>query len=727
MNMAATISEAPARATTRAIMRLGVDIGGTFTDFVLEDGASGRTWFGKTLTTPYDPGEAIVTGMQSLLADAGVNAADVGTVVHGTTLVTNAVIERRGARTALLATSGFRDVLEIGRELRYDIYDLQLDMPQPLVPRRWCADVPERIDAAGSIVAPLDLAALDVIVTRLVDEGVESIAICFLHAFVNPVHEQRAAEHIRAHWPSLAVCCSSDVLPEIREYERATATVMNAYVLPITEAYLERLAERLRAIGFDGTIYIMLSSGRLTTIDGARAAPVHLLESGPAGGAMAGVHVCRTSQLPDLLTFDMGGTTAKASLIRQYAPQITTHFEAARVRRFKKGSGLPVRVPVIDMIEIGAGGGSIASLDALGLLRVGPSSAGAEPGPACYGRGGSQPTVTDADLVLGYLDPAYFLGGRLTLDRAAAEQAIATHIADPLGITVEDAALGIHRVVNESMANAARVHIIEKGHDPRRFAMLAFGGAGPVHAFQVARLLHLTDCLVPVGAGVASAFGFLAAPIARELVWSALVRLDRCDWRATTERLAAMEADGKTFLRQAEVADSSMTVARTADMRYVGQGHDISVPVPSGALDEAAGARIRVAFEEEYKRVYGRLVEHMAVQVVTWRVVVSGPTPVMSSPRSRATAGRGSFKGTRAVRFPELPRRVDCPVHNRAALVGGDVLTGPVLIEEAESTVVIGPGATVVVDATLTLRVTLETLAVSAPSVHARETAGVSA
>mgnify|MGYP003866605529 CR=1 FL=1 len=708
-------------------MRLGVDIGGTFTDFVLEDGASGRTWFGKTLTTPHDPGEAIVTGMQSLLADAGVNAADVGTVVHGTTLVTNAVIERRGARTALLATSGFRDVLEIGRELRYDIYDLQLDTPQPLVPRRWCADVPERIDAAGNIVAPLDLVALDTIVTRLVNEGVESMAICFLHAFVNPVHEQRAAAHIRAHWPSLAVCCSSDVLPEIREYERATATVMNAYVLPITEAYLERLAERLRAIGFDGTIYIMLSSGRLTTIDGARAAPVHLLESGPAGGAMAGVHVCRTSQLPDLLTFDMGGTTAKASLIRQYAPQITTHFEAARVRRFKKGSGLPVRVPVIDMIEIGAGGGSIASLDSLGLLRVGPSSAGAEPGPACYGRGGSQPTVTDADLVLGYLDPAYFLGGRLTLDRPAAERAIATHIADPLGISVEDAALGIHRVVNESMANAARVHIIEKGHDPRRFAMLAFGGAGPVHAFQVARLLNLTDCLVPVGAGVASAFGFLAAPVARELVWSALVRLDRVDWRVTTDRLVAMEADGMTFLRQAGVAESSITVARTADMRYVGQGHDISVPVPSGTLDEAAGARIRAAFEQEYKRTYGRLVEQMAVQIVTWRTVVSGPTPVMSSPRSAAATGRGSFKGTRAVRFPELPSRVDCPVHSRTALVSGDVLTGPVLIEEAESTIVIGPRATVVVDAALTLRVTMAPAGDVALQGREREAVGVSA
>jgi len=688
-------------------LRLGVDIGGTFTDFVLEDAAGGRTWFGKTLTTPHDPGDAIVEGMQTLLSEAQMTAADVVTVVHGTTLVTNAVIERTGARTALLATRGFRDVLEIGRELRYDIYDLQLDMPKPLVPRRWCADVPERIDAHGNVITPLDLVALDAIVAKLIDDGIESIAICFLHAFVNPAHEQQAAAHIRARWPSVAVCCSSDVLPEIREYERATATVMNAYVQPITDAYLRRLAARLGAIGFVGTIHIMLSSGRLTTIDGARRAPVHLLESGPAGGAMAGVHVCRASRLPDLLTFDMGGTTAKASLIQDYKPQITTHFEAARVRRFKKGSGLPVRVPVIDMIEIGAGGGSIAWLDTLGLLRVGPSSAGAVPGPACYDHGGMHPTVTDADLVLGYLDPDFFLGGRLTLNRAAAEHAIDAHVARPLGVTIEEAALGIHRVVNESMANAARVHIIEKGHDPRRFSMMAFGGAGPVHAFQVARLLHLQECLVPVGAGVASAFGFLAAPIAQELVWSAIVQLDRCDWSATSARIAAMEVEGSAFLRDAGIAQHEISVARTADMRYAGQGHEISVPVPGGQLDADAGQRIRVAFDQEYKRTFGRLVEHMAVQIVTWRTVISGPSPVMVTTPSVATNARASQKGTRSVRFPELASRIACPVHDRNALASGSVLTGPVLIEEAESTVVVGPHATVLVDAARTLRVSL--------------------
>ena len=694
------------------MLRLGVDIGGTFTDFVLADDAAGLAWFGKTLTTSHDPGEAIVTGLQALVSDAGLSVSDISTIVHGTTLVTNAVIERKGAPTALLATQGFRDVLEIGRELRYDIYDLQLDMPQPLVPRRWCVDIPERLDAQGNVLTALDLDVLESRVATLVSDGVESIAICFLHSFVNATHEQQAAACIRRRWPALSVSCSSDVLPEIREYERATATVMNAYVQPMTDAYLRGLAARLAAVGFDGTIHIMLSSGRLTTVDGARKSPVHLLESGPAGGSMAGVHVCRAAQLPDLLTFDMGGTTAKASLIQDYTPQITTHFEAARVRRFKKGSGLPVRVPVIDMIEIGAGGGSIAWLDSLGLLRVGPESASSNPGPACYGRGGAHPTVTDADLVLGYLDPTYFLGGKMHLDRAAAERAIETHIAYPLGISVEDAALGIHRVVNESMANAARVHIIEKGHDPRRFAMLAFGGAGPVHAFQVARLLHLTECLVPVGAGVASAFGFLAAPIAQELVWSAVTRLDACDWGATSARLAAMERDGMTFLQQAGVADHEVRVSRTADMRYVGQGHEIKVSVPSGDLDEASADKIRRAFEMEYERTFGRLVANMPLQVVTWRSVVRGATPTMAAQPVAAVAHGTSYKGTRSVRFPECAARVECAVHARSALQPGVMLQGPVLIEEAESTVVVGPNATVTVDSTRTLRIALRRAAV---------------
>ena len=689
------------------MLRLGVDIGGTFTDFVLVDDAAQRAWFGKTLSTPHDHGEAIVAGMQSLMAESGAKIADVRTIVHGTTLVTNAVIERTGAKTALLATRGFRDVLEIGRELRYDIYDLQLDMPQPLVPRRWCVDIPERMDAQGAVVTPLDIDVLEERMAALVADGVVSIAICFLHSFVNPTHEQQARACIQRRWPDVAVSCSHEVLPEIREYERATATTMNAYVQPLTDSYLRGLRVRLSDVGFTGTILIMLSSGRLTTVDGAREAPVHLLESGPAGGSMAGVHVCRATQLSDLLTFDMGGTTAKASLIQDFAPQITTHFEAARVRRFKKGSGLPVRVPVIDMIEIGAGGGSIAWLDTLGLLRVGPASAGSDPGPACYGRGGTRPTVTDADLVLGYLDPAFFLGGKMSLHRDAAERAIDTYIAKPLGLCIEDAALGIHRVVNESMANAARVHIIEKGHDPRRFAMLAFGGAGPVHAFQVARLLHLRECLVPVGAGVASAFGFLAAPIAKELVWSAVTRLDRCDWAATSARLAAREREGMHFLREAGVSDHEMEITRSADMRYVGQGHDITVVVPSGELSNATADTIRQAFEKEYQRTFGRLVSNVALQVVTWRSVVKGPAPTMAAQPVSSSIDGVSLKGTRSVRFPELATRVDCPVHARSSLRPGMMLDGPALIEEAESTVVVGPGACIAVDATRTLRISL--------------------
>ena len=681
----------------RPLMRLGIDIGGTFTDLVLLDEATGAIRFGKTLTTHGDPTDGIVTGMREVLAEAGGAAADVTQIVHGTTLVTNAVIERKGATTGLITTEGFRDVLEIGRELRYDIYDLDIVMPTPLVPRDLRVGVPERVDAHGSVRRPLDEAALAEAVDGLVERGVESLAVVFLHSYANGVHERRAAELVRERHPDLYVSLSCEVMPEIREVERSSATAMNAYVQPTLDRYLSRLDARLRDEGFGGVLHVVVSSGRLTTVDGARQRPVQLLESGPAGGTMAAAFFAARTGLDDVLAFDMGGTTAKASLVADGEPEITTEFEAAHVKRFKRGSGLPVRIPVVDMIEIGAGGGSIAHVNSLGLLQVGPESAGSEPGPACYGRGGTRPTVTDADLVLGYLDPDYFLGGAMTLDPDAARAALAEHVAEPLGISVEEAALGVHRTVNESMASAARTHTLARGHDPRRFSMIAFGGAGPVHAFGVARRLGLTRLLVPVGAGCASALGFLVSPVATEHTRSHVGELASADWDAINGFLDGMAASGADFLRQSNVAEA--TTARTAELRYRGQGHEVAVALPDGDLGAGRLADVRERFREVYERRFGRAIDDVGLESVTWRVVVSGPTPdVRVRPSAVEPGGDGLAAGaseapTRPVRFPETEGPVDCPVRSRYALRVGDAFDGPAVIEERESTFVVGPDA----------------------------------
>ncbi len=703
-------------------MRLGIDIGGTFTDLVLLDEATGAVRFGKTLTTHGDPTDGIVEGMREVLAEAGVEASDVTNVVHGTTLVTNAVIERKGARTGLITTAGFRDVLELGRELRYDIYDLDIVMPAPLVPRDLRAGVTERVDAGGAVRTPLDEAELARVADDLVARGVESLAVVFLHSYANPAHERRAAEVLRARHPDLYVSLSCDVMPEIREFERTSATAMNATVQPVADRYLARLDDRLRAEGFGGVLHIVVSSGRLTTVEGARRRPVQLLESGPAGGTMAAAFFGRDlasggtpggdgaagrDAAGDLLAFDMGGTTAKASLVVGGAPEITTEFEAAHVKRFKKGSGLPVRIPVIDMIEIGAGGGSVASVNALGLLQVGPESAGSEPGPACYGRGGGRPTVTDADLVLGYLDPGYFLGGAMTLDVEAAREALREHVAEPLGLSVEDAALGVHRVVNESMASAARTHTLARGHDPRRFTMVAFGGAGPVHAFQVARRLGVTRLLVPVGAGCASALGFLVSPVATERTRSFVSEIAGADWTHINGFLASMEAEGRGFLDASGVADG--TALRTAEMRYRGQGHEVAVALPDGVLGADTLPDIGARFRATYERRFGRGIDDVPLESVTWRVVVSGPTPeVQARQRADATAPPAASGTTRPVRFPEHDGPVDCLIVSRYALRPGDTLEGPAIIEERESTFVVGPDAHVTVTPQGHLLVTLD-------------------
>jgi N-methylhydantoinase A len=685
--------------------RLGVDIGGTFTDLVVVDETTGTVRVGKVLTTPKDPAHGVEQGIQALLGEAGVAAGAVRAVVHGTTLATNALIERKGARTALLTTAGFRDTLEIRSEGRYDMYDLFIDPPAPLVPRHLRREVPERLLADGTVLRPLDEAGARQVIAELVDDGVEALAICLLHAYVNPMHERRLAAIARELGPELPVSCSSDVVPEIREYERTSTTAANVYVVPLMARYLRDLEQRMVDLGLPGQLYVMQSSGGIALPEEARRLPIRLVESGPAAGALAAAQAARERGESRLLSFDMGGTTAKACVIDDGVPLVAREFEVARADRFKKGSGLPVRVPVIEMIEIGAGGGSIARVDRLGLLKVGPDSAGADPGPACYGLGGRLPTVTDADLILGYLDGEFFLGGRIRLDRQAAARAIEEQVARPLGLDLTHAAWGIHRLVNENMAAAARIHGIERGKDLRAYPLFAFGGAGPVHCWQVAKILKVPRILLPFGAGAMSAYGLLAAPLAFDFVRTHHERLDDPDWSAINRPLAEMEAEGRERLARAGVTAADVQVKRVAEMRYLGQGHEVEAALPPGTLSRDSLGAITSSFEAAYRALYHRLPPGVPIEALNWRVTTAGPAPQVTM-RPGAPAGGGArapLKGTRRAWFAEADAYVDTPVYDRYALPPGAEFSGPAIIEERESTAVIGPGGRCRLDEGLTL------------------------
>jgi N-methylhydantoinase A len=686
-----------------------VDIGGTFTDLVVTDERTGAIRVAKVLTTAKDPAHGVEQGEQSLLDEAGVDPAQVRAVAHGTTLATNALIERKGARTALLTTEGFRDALEIRREGRYDMYDLLIDPPAPLIPRHLRFEVPERLLPDGAVLRALDEAVARQVIGELVDAGVEALAICLLHAYLNPVHERRLAELVRQAAPHLAVSCSSDVVPEIREYERASTTAANVYVVPLMARYLEDLERRLASLGVPGQLYVMQSSGGIALPPLARRLPIRLVESGPAAGALAAAQAARERGDARLLSFDMGGTTAKACVIDGGAPLVAREFEVARADRFKKGSGLPIRVPVIEMIEIGAGGGSLARVDRMGLLKVGPDSAGADPGPACYNLGGRQPTVTDADLLLGYLDAEFFLGGRMRLDRAAAERAVNEHVARPLGLDTTAAAWGIHRVVNESMAAAARIHGIERGRDLRAYPLFAFGGAGPVHCWQVARILKVPRILLPFGAGAMSAWGLLAAPLAFDFVKTVRVRLDQADWHALNRLFSEMEDEGRQLLVRAGVAPDAARVSRIAEMRYVGQGHEVEAAMPAGRLSASSLPAITASFEEAYRALYHRLPQGVAIEALNWRVTVSGPPPSLAFGGAGGAVGSSgdALKTKRHAWFAEVAGWVDTPVYDRYALGPGTTFEGPAIVEERESTAVIGPGARCRVDEGLTIVVTM--------------------
>ncbi len=687
-------------------LRFGFDIGGTFTDFVLINLESGAISTHKTLTTPHDPTEAVLQGWQELVPPE--DAPHVESAIHGTTLFTNALIERKGGHTAFLTTRGFRDILEMGKEMRYDIYDLLLVLPEPLVVRRLRFEVEERLNGRGEVVTPLNESDLEAIADQLGAEEIEAVAICFLHSFTNPEHEQRAGAFLAQRLPDIQISLSHEVAPEIREYERMSTTVCNAYVQPLADTYLRQLKDRLQEVGLEHELFLMLSSGGVSTLDTAVKFPIRLVESGPAAGALAAVFYGDLLQQPDLVSFDMGGTTAKMCLIKDGQPAMSDDFEIARVHRFKRGSGLPIRVPTIELIEIGAGGGSIARMDELSLLKVGPDSAGADPGPACYGLGGDQPTVTDADLVLGYLNPDFFLGGRMSLDLEAAEKAI-SRLAESMNLSTVDTAHGIFQVVNENMISATRVHVAERGADPRRLLLMAFGGAGPVHAYEIARALKMQGFVCPASAGVTSALGFLTAPSAFEFARTYIARLD-ADRLAELDRIyAELVEEGRQVLRTAGVEDADMVFTRKADLRHIGQGHEIVVSLPWDRLaDVSLDEELRPHFFARYEEIYGHAHTHLDVEITTCRLNASGPKPQISLPE--AIGGQDTttaYKGSRPVYFTEAKAYVDTPVYDRYTL-GRDVqLKGPAIIEERESTAVIGPGGEATIDRYANLVVTL--------------------
>jgi N-methylhydantoinase A len=677
-------------------IRMAVDIGGTFTDIVLDRGAERLTR--KVLTTAARPEQGVLDGARRVLADANLHFSDIDVFVHGTTLATNAIIERRGARTALIATDGFRDVLDIANESRYDQYDLTIEKPAPLVPRALRLTVPERIDVHGAVRLPLDEGAVAAHVAFLEANAIESVAICFLHAYANPAHERRAGAMLREALPDVAVTLSSEVCPEVREYERTSTTVTNAYVQPLIAGYLARMDDALRAEQFRGAIYLVTSGGGLMAIDTARQFPVRLVESGPAGGAIFASEVARGAGERKVLSFDMGGTTAKICLIENFEPQSARVYEVDRAARFLKGSGLPVRIPVIEMVEIGAGGGSIAKVDALKRVAVGPESAGSEPGPACYARGGDRPAVTDADVALGLIDPSAFAGGSIALDPARARAALARDVGGPLDLSAETAAYAVHEMVCENMASAARVHAVERGKVIGEHTLIAFGGAAPLHAARVAEKVGVDRVIVPPNAGVGSAVGFLAAPISFELVQSRYQRLDAFDAAAVSALLDEMARDARALVEPG-ARGVALSERRLAYMRYVGQGHEIAVLLPARTLTADDVANLRGAFEWEYSALFKRPIPGAAIEALSWSVLVSTPAHAPLPRAPVAERRKAASNGARPVFDGRAGATVDVPLYDRAEMPPGTAVSGPAIIAEDETSTFVSATFDAAIDA----------------------------
>jgi N-methylhydantoinase A len=679
--------------------RLGCDIGGTFTDFVLLNDRTGEMRINKCLTTPGDPSEAVEQGIEELEQVTPGFVEKLDEVIHGTTLVINSIIERKGAKTGLITTRGFRDVLELGREIRYAPYDVFAEFPKPLISRRFRLEVDERIRSDGTILKPLDPEEARLVVNRLIDMGIESIAVCLLNSFENPAHELVIKEIINAQAPDIPVSISYEVLPQIREYERTSTTVTNAYVKPLTSRYLSKLSKRLEAIGSKGKLFIMLSSGGITSVETAAEFPVRIIESGPTAAVISGQYYGKLFDIPDMFCFDMGGTTAKSCLIQRGVAGVVPTFEVGRVQRFMKGSGLTIQVPVVDLMEIGAGGGSIAKVSKMGTLQVGPESSGADPGPICYARGGTEPGVTDADLLLGYLDENYFLGGEMKLDKEAARRGIEEKIAKPLGVTFVQAVWGIHDLINETMAAAAKTHIAEKGGNPRVATVAAFGGAGPVHAYGLAKKLGSPRLIVPPNAGVGSALGFFTAPRAFDLVRSHKVALDTADFNEIEKIFKVMEAEGARTLQKSGTAED-IIFERSVDARFVGQGSETNIPVLESNFAHVKKEDMRRRFDEIYEKLYGRTYPDSPVEFINFKLRASLPERLLQLPKMEKRAGslKDAIKGERQAYSGIAKDFIPYTVYDRYKLYPDAKFQGPAIIEERESTVIIGEDAAISVD-----------------------------
>jgi N-methylhydantoinase A/oxoprolinase/acetone carboxylase beta subunit len=667
---------------------------------VLLNDETGEMITGKCLTTPQDPSDAVEEGIRALEKVAPNFVGKLDELIHGTTLVINSIIERKGARTGLITTKGFRDVIELGREIRYAPYDIFAEFPKPLIPRRFRIEVDERVRSDGSILKPLDEEEARNTVRKLLQMGVESIAVCLINSFENPAHELMIKKIIEEEAPDISTSISYYVLPQIKEYERTSTTVTNAYVKPLTGRYLSKLADRLASIGFKGKLFIMLSSGGVTSVETAAEFPVRVIESGPTAAVIAGQYYGKHFNIPEMFCFDMGGTTAKSCLIQKGVAGVVPTFEVGRVQRFMKGSGLTIQVPVVDLMEIGAGGGSIAKISKMGTLQVGPESSGADPGPICYGRGGVDPCVTDADLLLGYLDENYFLGGEMKLDKEGARSGMEERIARPLGVSFIQAIWGIHDLINETMAAAAKTHIAEKGGNPKIVTIAAFGGAGPVHAYGLAKKLGSTRLLVPPNAGVGSAMGFFTAPRAFDLLRSHKVSLSDSNFMEIEDIFKALEGDAAKILKK-ESADDVIHYRRSLDMRFVGQGSEVNVPLPSGEFTKFKKKDIRHLFDDVYKKLYGRTYPDSEVEFINFKVRASLPERLLQLPRLKNQKGQNleqAIKGKRLAYSHLAKDFVPYTVFNRYKLFPDASFQGPAIIEEKESTLVVGEDAYVRMD-----------------------------
>ncbi|MBV8406569.1 MAG: hydantoinase/oxoprolinase family protein, partial [Alphaproteobacteria bacterium] len=668
--------------------RLAVDIGGTFTDLCLE--RNGKRTSVKVLTTPRAPEEGVLSGMEEILKQTGVKPAELALIIHGTTLATNAIIERKGAKTALVVTEGFRDSIEIAFEHRFEQYDIFMQKPAPLVPRHLRFGVPERMDGRGNVLLALDEDAVRALAPKLKAEGVEAIAVGYMHAYLDGKHERRTRDILAEALPGVSITLSSEVSPEIREYERWSTAVANAYVQPVMERYLGRLDTALRAKGVTCPLFLMTSGGGLAALETARHFPIRLVESGPAGGAILAASLARQCGLDKVLSFDMGGTTAKICLIDNGEPQHSRTFEVARQYRFLKGSGLPLRIPVIEMVEIGAGGGSIASVDSLSRINVGPESAGAEPGPASYSRGGTEPTVTDADVVLGRIDPGYFAGGTIKLSPEKAGDAVDHAVGKKLDLKRLDAAFGVSEIVEENMANAARVHAVERGKELQARTLIAFGGAAPIHAARLAEKLGIERVMVPSGAGVGSAVGFLMAPVAYEVVRSRYVQLDadKFDPEYVNRLFAEMHAEAEAVVK-AGAPDAKLGETRTADMRYRGQGHEITINLPPGRFDHASRETLVKLYEESYAQTFGRTIPGLSVEIMNWTLRLAAEQPPLPKMPPQPAEKPAKARGQRPVYDPAEQDMKTVSIYHRDDLEVGSFVPGPAVIAEDETTTIV--------------------------------------